>query len=97
MLQNKDLSSSNHQYSLFPCSVILEAQGDMTETLWAHSLCKYQSLPKLTSPLQEAELVGLLPTTPEPTALAQDQRRTKRHHVSSTHLPFVMKLSLPCF
>lgn len=62
----------------------------MTETLWAHSLCKYRSLPELTSALPEAEPVGLLPTTPpspEPTALARDQRQTNRYHVSSTHLP----------
>lgn len=61
-------SKLQHSSVLFPCSVVLEAQGEMTETLWAHSLCKYRSLPELTSALPEAEPVGLLPTTPQPRA-----------------------------
>lgn len=49
----------------------------MTETLWAHSLCKYRSLPELTSALPEAEPVGLLPTTPPPAPSPQPWLETR--------------------
>lgn len=58
----------------------------MTETLWAHSLCKYRSLPKFTRG-RAGGAAPYDPPNPTPTALAQDQRQTNRYHVSSTHLP----------